>query len=197
MASIEYRLAPKHIWPAPREDVTQAWAWLRGHAETLGIRPDCGILVGRSAGAQIALACAYGLHDPTLRGVISLYGPADMVFARKYADPHDVLDSLKLIRHYMGGDPEGRTESYESASGFLLADQHSCPTLLIHGGRDILVWTRQSQRLSAKLRELGVPSYYLQIPYGVHALDWPYSGPSAALVRTATLTFLRHLCPPG
>jgi hormone-sensitive lipase len=55
--SIDYRLAPKHKYPAAADDVWDAYVWLITHAETeLGIRPDRVVLVGDSAGGNLALA---------------------------------------------------------------------------------------------------------------------------------------------
>ncbi len=193
VASVEYRLAPQWRWPAPLEDVTDALHYLKAHAGDLGIAQDNFVLVGRSAGGQIATAAAYGLHDPAIRGCVSLYAPADMVFAMRFADPHDLLDSLTLIDQYMGGKPETLMPAYISASGTLLANAKSPPTLIVHGRRDTLVWYLQSQRLNVELQRQGVPHYFLDIPWGAHALDYPFHGPSGQLTRYAMGVFLRDV----
>lgn len=55
--SIDYRLAPKYKYPAAVDDVWDAYVWLIRNAETeLGIRPNKVILVGDSAGGNLALA---------------------------------------------------------------------------------------------------------------------------------------------
>jgi len=197
VAALQYRLAPKHRWPAPNEDVQLALAWLKANAEKLGIRADAFTLLGRSAGGQIATACAYGLHDPAILGCGSIYGPADMVFARRFAFSDDVLNSLGLLRNYLGGDPDAVPENYASASGYMLAGPESCPTLLIHGTRDIMVWNMQSRRLAEKMKGYGVPHYLLEVPWGTHGLDWPYDTPGGQLTRYAVDEFLKTIYVKG
>ncbi len=191
VACVQYRLAPKHQWPAPMEDVRLALTWLKANALKLGISGHQFVVLGRSAGAQIATASAYGLQDGDIKGCISLYGPADMFFARKYAYADDALNSLRLLRNYIGDDPESAKERYTSASSYVTANAQSCPTLLVHGARDVLVWVKQSRRLNERLQELGVKHYYLELPWGTHALDWPYDGPGAVLTRYAIDQFLK------
>jgi acetyl esterase/lipase len=193
VAAIQYRLAPQNRWPAQYEDVRLAMQWLKGHAVELGIGQDQFILLGRSAGGQIATACAYGLQDPGILGCVSIYGPADMIFARRFAFEDDVLNSLRLLRNYLGGDPDTSLENYESASSYLIASEKSCPTLLIHGTRDALVWNMQSRRLAEKLRLLKVPHHLLELPWGTHGFDWPFEGPGGQLTRYAVDHFLDSL----
>lgn len=191
-ASIDYRIAPLWQWPAPRDDVKATLAYLKTHAKELGIKADCFILLGRSAGAQIASACAYGLQDPAVRGCVSLYGPADMDFAWKYARRDDILDSPRLMRNYLGGAPDEAPKNYHSASATLFADAGP-PALIIHGQRDTLVWHLQSSRLAARLKEKDIPHHLLEFPWATHALDYPFHGPSAQLSRYALHRFLRKV----
>lgn len=196
VASVEYRLAPEHPWPAQREDVEGALDYLMQNASALGIRSDAFVLFGRSAGGQIASACAFGIDDPAIVGCVSLYGPADMNFAWEFADPKDVLDSPRLLRQYLGGTPDELPEVYQQASAFHLAKPTSPPTLLIHGERDTLVWAKQSQRLSDRLAELDVAHFYLRLPWAAHAFDFPFHGPGSQLTRCALDTFLDHFTRP-
>lgn len=57
--SIDYRLSPKYAFPAALNDVWQTYHWLVENAESkLGIKPNKIILVGDSAGGNLAAACA-------------------------------------------------------------------------------------------------------------------------------------------
>ncbi len=184
VAAVSYRLAPKYPWPAQREDVVSALAWLKAHAAELGIASDNFVLLGRSAGGQIATAVAYTAHDPAIRGVVSLYSPYNMRFVWSIARPDDVLNSVKLLTQYLGGSPEGeRGALYDSASpeGMVVTGQ-TPPTLLIHGELDELVWHRHSERLDARLTEAGVPHYFLSLPWATHACDFNLNGPSGQLI---------------
>ena len=66
VASINYRMAPKWQTPAPVEDIANAIKYLTAHADELHIDPTQFVLLGRSAGAQIALLAAYTLHNKQL-----------------------------------------------------------------------------------------------------------------------------------
>jgi acetyl esterase/lipase len=144
VAVMAYRLAPRYQWPSPREDVVHAAAYLRSRASALGIDPTALYLMGRSAGGQIASACAYSLPELRIKGCILVYSPVDMFFARRYADKKDILNSLLLLRQYLGGDPENAAENYHSASAIDFVSSNVPPTLMIHGLQDTLVWVKQS-----------------------------------------------------
>lgn len=193
VAAIEYRLAPKSRWPAQRYDVAAALAFLKAQAASLGVDAQRFVLIGRSAGGQIATASAYALNEATIRGCISLYAPADMPFAWGLADRKDVLNSPRLMRQYLGGGADEQSENYLSASATLIAKSGDPPTLMVHGLRDTLVWYRQSERLATRLESVGVPHFYLSLPWATHALDYPFNGPGAQLTRYAVDRFLEKV----
>lgn len=192
VASVSYRLAPKWIWPAQRDDVLAAITWLKAHADKLGIDPTRFVLLGRSAGGQLAAAVGYGAHDPAIRGVVALYAPHDMRFAWSVSRTDDALNSINLMRQYFGGPPDTpeRVARYESASGQLLLNKNSPPTLLIHGVPDTLAWDRHSERLTLRLQEVGVPHYYLRLPWATHGFDYNLNGPGGQLADCAIDQFL-------
>ena len=191
VAAVSYRLAPRWVWPAQRDDVWAAITWLKAHADTLGFDPTRLVLLGRSAGGQIATAVAYGANDPAIRGVVALYAPHDMPFAWSVSRVDDTLNSIQLLRQLFGGAPEeGKQASYESASGQLLVRAGSPPTLLIHGTIDTLAWYRHSERLTARLQELPVPHYYLRLPWATHGFDFNRNGPGGQLAEYAIESFL-------
>jgi acetyl esterase/lipase len=198
VAAISYRLAPGSIWPAQGEDVRAALAWLKAHARELEIDPTRFVLLGRSAGGQLATATAYGARDPAIRGVIALYAPHDMPFAWSISREDDTLNSLRLMRQYFGGPPDTpeRRARYESASGHLLARKDAPPTLLLHGRLDTLAWHRHSERLAARLRELGAPVEHLELPWATHGFDFNPDGPGGQLAEAAIARFLREAGRP-
>lgn len=197
VATLNYRLAPKFPWPAQREDVMAALAWLKANARRLEFDPHRLVLLGRSAGGQIATAVAYGARDPDIRGVIALYAPHDLRFTWEISREDDALNSPQLLRQYLGGPPDTpeRQALYDSGSGQLLARADSPPTLLIHGHADTLVWYRHGPRLSARLQELGVPCTHLELPWATHAFDFNPDGPGGQLADAAIGEFLARVGP--
>jgi len=194
VADVSYRLAPGAVWPAQRDDVAAAVAFVKAHAAAWGVDAARLVLLGRSAGGQIAEASAYAFRDPSIRGVVALYAPADLNFAWTWGRKDDVLHSRDLMRRFLGGTPLTADPAYDSASAFLLVGPRSPPTLLIHGGIDTLVWHRQSERLAARLSEEGVPNLLVSIPWATHALEFNPSGPSGQLVTYSVGWFLGAVC---
>ena len=100
------------------------------------------------------------------------------------------------MRQYLGGPPDTpeRMALYHSASGQLLADRTSPPTLLVHGYPDTLVWYRHSRRLAAHLRELGVPMTPLSNCRGRRTRSSSIPTARAAQVADAAInTFLESI----
>jgi acetyl esterase/lipase len=190
VAAIDYRLAPGRRWPAQRDDVGAALAYLRARAGELGLDPTRFVLFGRSAGAQIATAYAYTAQDSSIRGVASFYGPQDLRFAWAYARPDDVLNSFLLLKQYLGGPPEAEGPAYDSASAYFHVGARTPATLLMHGDLDTLVWHRQSERLDVRLAEAGVPHLFVSLPWATHAFDYTLDGPGGQLATEALDAFL-------
>ncbi len=193
VASVDYRLAPEYIWPAQRDDVLSAMQWLKDRSSELGIDPAMFVLMGRSAGGQIASAIAYTAQDDSICGVIALYAPHDMPFAWSVSRPDDALNSENLMRQYLGGPPDTpeREERYLSASGHLnIVPSRPMPTLLMHGLLDTLVWYRHSRRFAGSLTEAGHPHVLVELPWAAHAFEYNLSGPAGQLTTYAVRRFL-------
>ena len=84
--SINYRLAPKHQFPAQADDADAAIAWVKANAAKFNVDPNQLTLIGESAGGHIASYVA-AKKDHRLAGVVSLYGVHDFV-ARTAAIMH-------------------------------------------------------------------------------------------------------------
>jgi acetyl esterase/lipase len=195
VAAISYRLAPTYPWPAQRDDTLQAIAWLKANATQLDIDATRIVLMGRSAGAQIAGAVAYAANDPAIRGFIGLYGVYDMNFVWSISREDDVLNSIKLMNQFLGGAPTPANQAdYDSASAQgLVRTGQTPPTLLLHGTVDTLCWVKHSQRLAEQLKKAAVPHAYIELPWAVHAFDYNLTGPGGQITTYAIETFLDQI----
>lgn len=193
VASINYRLAPQHQTPAPVEDIHNAIAYLCEHAAELHIDTNRFVLLGRSAGAQIALLAAYTLHDVHVKGVIDFYGPADMVWGYSIPSNPLIMDSRKVMRDYIGGSYEQAPQKYVACSPLEFVGKRSVPTLIIHGENDVLVSREHSRRLDLKLQQNGIPHYWLKLPWATHGFDYHLYGPGGQLSTYAVETFLNSI----
>jgi acetyl esterase/lipase len=190
VASVDYRLTPAHSFPAARDDVLEAIAYLKSQAANLGLDPHRLVLLGRSAGAHLALLAAYSTGDPDLRGVVSFYGPADLRWGYANPAPRAVYDSCGVLDDFLGGSPERVPAAYDAASPIGFVGPASPPTLLIHGALDPLVSPVHVQRLGARLTAAGRPHLALMLPWATHGCDYFFGGPSGRLSTLAVETFL-------
>jgi acetyl esterase/lipase len=190
VAAINYRLTPRWRFPAARDDVIAALAFLKTHADSLHLNPQRFVLLGRSAGGHLALLVAYTQPDPAIRGVISFYGPADLHWS--YAHPGNplVIDTHDILHAFLGGSPEQVPANYDAASPLRFVEASTPPTLLIHGGRDELVSVRQSERLAERLAQAGASYFLLRLPWATHAGDFNFSGPFGQMSTYAIERFL-------
>ena len=190
VAAINYRMAPKWQTPAPVEDIENTFAFLRQHSEELQIDTNKFVLLGRSAGAQIALLAAYTLHEPALKGVIDFYGPTDMVWGYSVPSNPLIMNSRKVMGQYVGGTYSEVPQKYFNCSPVEFVTKNSVPTLMIHGMNDVLVSPEHDRKLIKKLKPDGVKYYWLQLPWATHGFDYNLNGPGGQLSTYAVETFL-------
>jgi acetyl esterase/lipase len=190
VAAINYRLAPRHIFPAQREDVLAALAFLQENASRLGLDPSRVAFLGRSAGGQLALLAAYTANNPAVRAVVALYAPSDLNWS--WANPTNplVLDSPKTLSEYLGGTPTQVKEHFDAGSPIDFVKSGSPATLLIHGTRDELVFAEQSRRLAKRLEQAKVPHLELELPWATHGCDANPAGPGGQITTWAVERFL-------
>jgi acetyl esterase/lipase len=186
VATIEYRLSGEAPFPAAIQDVNCAIRWMRANAAKLGVDPNRIGLVGGSAGGHLVLLAAYAANDPELEGtggnngvssrvqaVVDIYGlvslgartpPGRVRFIRARAiDP---------VVQFMGGKrADDDPELYAKASPITHVTKDAPPTLILHGTVDELVKIAHSDKLAAKLSELGVPYLYDRIEGWHHGMD--------------------------
>jgi acetyl esterase/lipase len=196
VAAINYRMAPKWQTPAPVQDIEATMAYCRKHAEELHIDTNNFVLIGRSAGAQIALLAAYTLHDPALKGVVDFYGPADMVWGYSVPSNPLIMDSRKVMEQYIGGTYSKVPQKFVACSPLEFVNSQSIPTLIIHGNNDVLVSPEHSRRLDLKLTQNGIKHYWLKLPWATHGFDYNLTGPGGQLSTYAVEAFLKSIAGP-
>ena len=93
IASIDYRKAPEHPYPAAPEDCYAGVCWVFAHAADLSMDTSNIGLMGASAGGGLALAVALMLRDregPALKYLLPIYPMIDD--RHETASSHEVVD---------------------------------------------------------------------------------------------------------
>ncbi len=190
VASPEYRFAPQFPHPAASEDISTLVSFLKANAGQLGIDSTRIVLVGRSAGAQLALLYAYTAKDPAVKGVVSLYGPTDQKWGWDNPSNPRVYDSAETLRAFLGGDPVSEPDAYRTSSPLNFVDASAPPTLMIHGTTDPLVSVKQSARLDSALQAAHRPHLFIELPWGTHGCDYVFNGPCGQISTYAIERFV-------
>jgi len=190
VVSIEYRLAPQHQFPAQLEDVRTAIAYIREHADELEVDVNRMALMGRSAGAQLAMLAAYEPDAPPLRAVVNYYGPVNLTTG--YQDPPnpDPIGSRGLLRDFLGGTPADLPDLYKQASPWNYVNHAVPPSLLIYGRRDHVVQSKFGRKLYKQLQVTGNQAVFLEILWAEHAFDAIFQGVSSQVALYYTERFL-------
>ena len=191
--AIEYRLAPATHFPGQLDDVRCALAWIAAHAAADGGDAARMVLIGRSAGAELAQIAGFTMHfldenparKAAIKGIIAWYSPIDMATAITNPSHPDPLDAARLIEDYLGGDPDQFPERYRDASPLSYAVPDAVPgtgippLLLIAGRRDHAVLIGYQRLYHERQNAAGHPTALIEIPWAEHACDLVSDGPSA------------------
>lgn len=165
VASIQYRLSNKAVYPAQLEDCRAAAQWLRVNGSRYGIDACRMGVSGESAGGQLAALLAATEGRPRIRAVCALYPPTDIIdLGRLYAKP----GRLSLIDRLLGGPVEEKLNLAADASPIDHVRPSLPPFLIIHGERDRVVPLQQSERLFCALADAGVETQFIVVPEKGH-----------------------------
>ena len=164
--NINYRLAnTPDIFPAQEQDVKAAVEFIYNQRQEYKIS-DKFVLVGASAGAHLALLQGYKYSTPIKpKAIIDFFGPTDLVDL--YNNPSNPLVQPTLLS-VTGGTPTTNNTLYTQSSPINFVSTQSPPTMILHGGADIIVSPSQSIQLNNKLTIAGVSRDYIFYPTEGH-----------------------------
>ena len=188
--AISYRHAPAYHFPTQLDDVRSALAYIKQHTVKYETNLDRVAMIGRSAGAQLAMLAAY--QDPPfpIKALVNYYGPVNLTAGYDDVPTPDPIESRATLRQFLGGTPTDFPELYYQASPLNAVKSDLPASLLIYGGKDHIIQSKYGRYLAQKLRSQGNKAIFIEIPWADHAFDLVFSGLSNQLALYHTERFL-------
>jgi len=156
--AVQYRLAPKHKWPAHLEDVREGLRFMRAKAADHRIDPKKIGALGNSAGAH--LVCMLGYAQPEETGEAG--EPTAPIQAIAAGGTPAELEKFRLT-YLMGGTAKTKPAAYKQASPVTHASADDPPTLLFHGDRDRVVPFSHAEAMEAAMTKAGGNAEILKV----------------------------------
>lgn len=177
-----YRLAPKHPFPAQIVDVKKALGWIREHIGEYGGDPSYVVITGGSAGGHLAALAALtpevkefqpGFEDVDTRvaACVPFYGVYDMADLSNDRHARNMRDWFLGPRVFRK-DPRTHLEDFVLASPLAHVDADAPDFFVLHGANDSLVNVNQARRFVQALRDKSEASVtYTELPGTQHAFE--------------------------
>ncbi len=202
---VDYRLSPPPRWDQAPGDVLCALAWLHSVKGPEWVDPTRVVVVGESAGGNLALMAAYAAGTDAIRsscpeagppilpaGVVAIAPTADLAGIWHDGTIHDGPDRL-FPEAYIGGPPSQFPERYEAASPMRLLRADLPPTLLLAGEIDRFVLIQRTIALADQIRAAGSSVELIVAPFAGHGFDGEPNSFGAQLSESVVLAFVRRV----
>ena len=179
VASVDYRLAPHDPYPAAREDCYDAALWLAQNARELGADPERVVVMGDSAGGNLAAVVTLLAREagrPRIAAQVLIYPATDATgsatasldevtrHADEFAPMLPQVDRTAYLNHYLGADGD---RSDPLVSPLLAPDLSGLPpALVITAEHDPL--RHEGRAYADRLAEAGVPTRFTEYVGMVH-----------------------------
>lgn len=175
LASIDYRFSTQAVFPAQIQDCNRAVSFLYDNADKYGFDRNRFAVMGFSAGGHLASLLGLSKNNNvetffmpgsnksfSIKAVVDFYGPAELIL---FPGSNDKKSPESLL---IGAAPLARPDLAKAASPVTYVDKNDPPFLIIHGEKDELVSTKQSQLLSAWLNAVGVQNELIIVKDAPH-----------------------------
>jgi acetyl esterase/lipase len=201
--AMNYRLAPKHPFPAQIIDVKRAIAWTRKNIASYGGDPSYLVITGGSAGGHLAALAAltpgereyqpgFEDADTSVAGCVPFYGMYDMAGLTGDKSAVTVRDHF-LAPLVFRTDPHTHLNEFIKASPLARISRDAPDFFVLHGANDSLIDVRQARTFVEKLKkESNATVTYAEFPGTQHAFEVFGSIRSHHVIRAVERWLLHH-----
>ena len=202
VVDVEYRLAAPPRWEHAPADILCALGWLGAHAEVLGVDPAKVIIVGESAGGNLAMLAGYAAGTDLLSsscegpiivpaGVFAVAPTADLVGI--WSDRSIYALDRPFPEAYIGGTPAEFPDRYERAEPFRLLRPDLPPTFLLTGANDHFVLPHRVTSVADRILAAGATVTVVVAPFADHGFDGFPNGYGNQLQRVLLPRFVAEV----
>jgi acetyl esterase/lipase len=201
--AMNYRLAPKHPFPAQIVDVKKAIAWTRENIASYGGDPSYLVVTGGSAGGHLAALAAltpgdaeyqpgFEGADTSVAGCVPFYGVYDL------AGLTGNKTAIGLRDYFLGPrvfkkDPRTHLDDFVKASPLAQVSPDAPDFFVLHGANDSLVDVRQARTFVDALKaESKATVTYAEFPGTQHAFEVFGSIRSHHVIKAVERWLLHH-----
>ena len=201
--AMNYRLAPKHPFPAQIVDVKRAIAWTRENIASYGGDPDYLVVTGGSAGGHLAALAAltpdestyqpgFEGADTSVAGCVPFYGVYDLAGITGDRPAEELRDAF-LAPWVFKKDPVEDRDDFVRASPIAHVSPDAPDFFVLHGSNDSLVDVRQARAFVEKLKQESKATVtYAEFPGTQHAFEVFGSIRSHHAIKAVSRWLLHH-----
>ena len=180
--AMNYRLAPKHPFPAQIIDVKKAIAWTRANIASYGGDPSYLVVTGGSAGGHLASLAAltpgkrewqpgFEDADTSVAACVPFYGVYDLAGMTGLRSAKAMFRGF-LAPRVFAKDPDADRADFVDASPLAHLSPEAPDFFCLHGSNDSLVDVRQARIFVEELKKVSRASVtYAEFPGAQHAFE--------------------------
>lgn len=161
-ASVSYRLAPTHKFPAQLDDCRAAVRWLRENAGEFKLDPSRIGGFGYSAGGQLVALLGTiddgDYREPDVKANAPSARLQAVVAGGAPCDFRVLAEDSTRLAYWLGGTRAAKPDAYRIASPAAFVSSDDPPMFFFHGTRDLLVPAHSPQRMVSLLLKSQVPA---------------------------------------
>ncbi len=202
IASVDYRLSTRAVFPAQIHDIKAAIRFLRAKSELYRIATKRIAIIGSSAGGHLAALTGVTNGHAELEGkvgehlnqssdvqcIVSLYGASNLQTILTQSTEFGLKVRVPALQLLLGGQPAEKPALARLASPVAHLDKSDPPLLLIHGDADPQMPLEQSKEFAKAYEALKMPVQFITLKGAKHGGAEFYDDERTAVV----LEFLKQ-----